>query len=133
MSVPLLVLADFVFTEDGEIEFLRVCDRTLDETRAVPGCLQAVMWTRPGRRYQFSTLWIDSEAVTRWVDNEFHKQVLMPGFRKWCTEGCFGEYRLETDHKRARKCASCRRFSQGLPGWDERQPAVCDKCSASIE
>lgn len=133
IAPPLLVLAEFVFTEDGEVEFLRYRDRTLDETRAVEGCLQAVLWVRPGRRYQFSTLWVDSAAVTRWVENEFHKKVLMPGFRKWCTEGCFGEYRLETDHKRARKCASCGRWSQGLPGWDESRPNTCGKCESPLE
>ncbi|NNL84402.1 MAG: hypothetical protein HKP27_02060, partial [Myxococcales bacterium] len=85
MSAPLLVLAEFVFTEEGEAEFLRHRDRTLDEVRAVTGCLQAVLWARAGRRYQFSTLWTDDEAVARWVENEFHRSILMPGFRKWCT------------------------------------------------
>ncbi len=130
--VPLLVLAEFVFTEDGEAEFLHHRDRTLDEVRGIDGCLQAVLWTRPGRRYQFSTLWTDVEAVTRWVENEFHRTILIPGFRKWCTEGCFGEYRLETDHKRARKCASCGRWTQDLPGWDESQPRACDKCGIGL-
>ena len=129
---PLLVLAEFVFSEDGERAFLAHLDRTLDEVRATDGCLQAVLWNRPGRRYQFSTLWTDADAVTRWVENEFHKSVLMPGFRKWCTEGCFGEYRLAADHQRARKCASCGRWTQGLPGWNEAQPAHCDKCGARL-
>jgi heme-degrading monooxygenase HmoA len=130
---PLLVTAEFVFTEEGEVEYLRHLDRTLAEVRGIEGCLQAVMWTRPERRFQFSTLWSDAEAVTRWVENEFHRTVLMPGFRRWCTEGCFGDYRLETDHQRARKCPSCGRWTQGLPGWDERQPASCEKCGASLE
>ena len=130
---PLLVLAEFVFTEEGEREFLPRLARTLDEVRATPGCLQAVLWNRPGRRYQFSTLWTDAGAVTRWVENEFHRAVLMPGFRKWCTEGCFGEYRLETDHKRAGKCASCGRWTQSLPGWNEALPEHCEKCGATLE
>jgi heme-degrading monooxygenase HmoA len=125
---PLLVLAEFVFTKDGEEEFLRYRDQTLTEIREVDGCIQAVLWTRPERRYQFSTHWADATAVTRWVENEFHKTILMPGFRNWCTEGCFGEYTLGTDHPRARKCASCGRWTQGLPGWNERQPEVCGKC-----
>ncbi len=133
MSTPLRVLAEFVFTEEGEAEFLCHRDRTLEEVRLVTGCLQAVLWTRPGRRYSFSTLWTDAEAVTRWVENEFHRTVLMPGFRKWCTEGCFGEYRLETDHKRARKCARCGRWTQDLPGWDERIPSSCEKCGVRLE
>jgi hypothetical protein len=130
---PLLVLAEFVFSADGEVEFQRHLDRTLHETRSTEGCLQAVLWKRPGRRYQFSTLWTDASAVTRWVENEFHRTVLMPGFRKWCTEGCFGEYLLEKDHKRARKCASCGRWTQALPGWDEARPETCEKCGAKLE
>lgn len=129
---PLLLLAEFVFTEDGEGEFRRHLDRTLEEVRKVDGCLQVGLWARSGRRYQFSTLWTDPGAVTRWVENEFHQSVLMPGFRKWCTEGCFGEYRLETDHKRARKCGSCGRWTQSLPGWDERRPDGCEKCGAEL-
>lgn len=129
---PLLVLAEFVFTEEGEAAFRAHLDRTLAEVRGIDGCLQAVAWTRPGRRYQFSTLWSDAAAVTRWVENDFHKTVLMPGFRKWCTEGCFGEYALETDHKRARKCESCGRWTQTRPGWDERRPSACEKCGASL-
>jgi len=125
---PLLVTAEFVFTENGEAEFLRHRDRTLAEVRGSDGCLQAVLWVRAGRRYQFSTLWTDADAVAHWVANEFHRTVLMPGFRQWCSEGCFGEYRLETDHRRARKCAGCGRWTQALPGWDERAPAVCAKC-----
>jgi len=129
---PLMVLAEFVFTEEGESGFLPHLERTLDEIRGIEGCLQAVLWTRPGRRYQFSTLWSDPDAVTRWVENEFHQSVLMPGFRKWCTEGCFGEYTLATDHQRARKCASCGRWTQALPGWDEGRPAGCEKCGAPM-
>jgi heme-degrading monooxygenase HmoA len=130
---PLLVLAEFVFTEEGEHEFLPHLARTLDEVRAIDGCLQAVLWKRSRRRYQFSTLWSDADAVTRWVDNEFHQSILMPGFRKWCTEGCFGEYRLETDHNRARKCARCGRWTQSSPGWNEALPATCGKCGAPLE
>jgi quinol monooxygenase YgiN len=133
MMAPLLVLAEFVFTEAGEQDFLLQLDRTLEETRAVEGCLQAVVWSRPGRRYQFSTSWSDSEAVKRWVDNEFHKTILMPGFRKWCSEGCFGEYQLTNDHERARKCGGCGRWTQALPGWNERVPPTCKKCGAVFE
>jgi len=133
MTDPLLVVAEFVFSEEGERAFLEHRDRTLDEARGVPGCLHAVLWRRPGRRYQFSTLWTDAAAVARWVENEFHRTVLMPGFREWCTEGCFGEYRLETVHPRARKCAACGRWTRALPGWNEGVPAACGKCSERFE
>jgi len=129
----LQVLAEFVFTETGESEFRGQLERTLEELRGIEGCLQAAVWKRPGRRYQFSTLWSDADGVTRWVENEFHRVVLMAGFRKWCTEGCFGEYTLETDHQRARKCPSCGRWTQSHPGWDEAQPAACEQCGAGLE
>ncbi|MGH0035315.1 MAG: antibiotic biosynthesis monooxygenase [Myxococcota bacterium] len=130
---PLLVVADFVFTAEGEAEFMAHRDRTLAEVRGVEGCIQAVLWARPGRRFQFSTLWVDAAAVTRWVENEFHRTVLMPGFRKWCTEGCFGEYTLAQDHKRARKCAACGRWTQDQPGWDESRPSACGACGGPLE
>lgn len=133
MSAPLLVVAEFVFSEDGELAYRAYRDRTLDELRRVPGCLQAVLWCRPGRRYQFSTLWTDADAVARWVECEFHRTILVPGFRKWCTEGCFGEYRLETDHARARKCAGCGRWTQARPGWNEILPSACEKCGERFE
>lgn len=131
-EAPLLVVAEFVFSEEGESAFLPHLDRTLGETRGVEGCLQAVVWTRPGRRYQFATLWTEPAAVRRWVDNDFHRRVLMPGFREWCTEGCFGDYRLSGDHPRARKCAACGRWSREQPGWDERRPAACGKCAGPL-
>lgn len=131
-GAPLLVVAEFVFTEAGEAEFLVHRDRTLDECRAIDGCLQAVLWERPGRRYQFSTLWTGTGPVADWVRCEFHRTVLIPGFRKWCTEGSFGEYTLDTDHKRARKCPSCGRWTQHLPGWAERQPDTCGKCGEAL-
>ncbi len=131
-DAPLLVLAEFVFTEEGEAAFLPHLDQTMEETRATEGCLQAVLWTRPGRRYQFSTLWSERAAVTRWVENDFHRRVLMPGFRKWCVEGCFGDYRLTIDHARARKCPDCGRWTQEQPGWDERRPAQCAKCESVL-
>lgn len=129
---PLLIVAEFVFSEEGESSFLGHLERTLAETRATEGCLQAVVWTRPGRRYLFSTLWIDAEAVERWVQNDFHRRVLMPGFRTWCTEGCFGEYRLATDHDRARRCDGCGRWTKARPGWDERRPETCRHCAGAL-
>ena len=128
-----MVLAEFVFTEPGEAEFSPHLERTMEAMRGIDGCLQAVLWTRPGRRYQFSTLWTDPDALARWVDHEFHRSVLMPGFRKWCTEGCFGEYTLTTDHERARKCGGCGRWAKALPGWNESVPSMCGRCDAPLE
>lgn len=132
-AAPLLVVAEFVFSEDGEREFLVHRDRTLDEARGVDGCIQVLLWSRPGRRYLFSTLWDDALALKRWVDNAFHRQVLMPGFRKWCTEGSFGEYLLAADHDRARKCGSCGRWTGDQPGWDESVPSACSKCGVGLD
>lgn len=129
---PLLVLAEFVFTEDGEAEFEPLLDRTLREARSIDGCLHAVAWRRPGRRYQFSTLWTDEAASARWVANDFHRTVLMPGFRRWCSEGCFGEYTLERDHARARKCGACGRWTRAQTGWDEGVPRTCQKCGVEL-
>jgi len=129
----LLLVAEFVFTEEGEAAFEHHRARTLDEVRSIEGCVQAVLWAREDRRYQFSTLWSDDAGVGRWVENEFHQSVLMPGFRSWCTEGCFGEYRLETDHPRARRCGRCGRWSQAPSGWDERSPRACRHCDAAID
>ncbi len=128
----LMVLAEFVFTEEGEAAFAPHLDRTMEEMRSLDGCLQAVLWSRPGRRYQFSTLWTDADAVKCWVDHDFHRSVLVPGFRKWCTEGCFGEYRLVDDHERARKCGRCGRWTRALPGWNESGPSACGKCDAPL-
>jgi hypothetical protein len=131
--MPLLVLAEFVCSPDGDPIFRSHLERTMIEVRAIDGCLNAVLWERPERRYQFSTLWRDGEAVTRWVENEFHRTVLMPGFRTWCTEGWFGDFTLDVDHKRARRCPSCGKWSQGQPGWAEIPPEKCRACGGSLD
>jgi len=130
---PLLVVAEFRCSEDGDAELRKQLDRTLEEVRAVEGCLQATVWERPAeRRYLFTTMWSDRDAVRRWVENEFHRTILMPGFRRWCTEGSFGEFALETDHDRARKCAACGRWTRGRPGWSEQGPATCRQCGRAL-
>jgi hypothetical protein len=92
-----------------------------------------MLWERPAeRRYLFTTYWTDSDAVKRWVANDFHRTTLMPGFRRWCVEGAFSEFALATDHDRARKCASCGRWTPGRPGWGEREPSKCRHCGASL-
>lgn len=131
--MALLVLAEFRCTEEGDTEMRRHLERTLSEARGVDGCLNATVWERPSeRRYLFTTMWSDGEAVGRWVDNEFHRTVLMPGFRRWCTEGSFSEFEVSADHDRARKCAACGRWSKARPGWSEREPASCRNCGAAL-
>jgi quinol monooxygenase YgiN len=129
----LLVTAEFRCSEAGDAELRRHVERTLAEVRAVPGCLQATLWERPQeRRLLFATWWSDAEAVGRWVENEFHRTVLMPGFRRWCTEGSFSELRVADEHARARKCAACGRWTSAAPGWSEQEPSHCRQCGAPL-
>jgi quinol monooxygenase YgiN len=130
---PLLVLAEFRCSQEGDPELRKHLDRTLAEVRAVEGCLHASVWERPAeRRYLFTTTWSDREALHRWVRHEYHRAVLMPGFRRWCTEGSFGEFALETDHDRARKCRACGRWTRAQPGWSEQVPATCRQCGGDL-
>jgi quinol monooxygenase YgiN len=130
---PLLVLAEFRSSEEGDADLRSHMDRTLREVRGVEGCLQATVWERPAeRRYLFTTIWSDRYAVRRWVENEFHRTTLMPGFRRWCSEGSFSEFALETDHDRARKCAACGRWTRGRPGWAEQEPSTCRHCGGEL-
>ena len=130
---PLFVLAEFRCSEDGHALLREQIQRTLDEARAVPGCLQATVWERPAeRRYLFTTMWSDGDALSRWVENEFHRTVLMPGFRRWCTEGSFSEFTVATDHDRARKCAACGRWTRARPGWSEQEPTTCRQCGREL-
>jgi quinol monooxygenase YgiN len=125
---PLLVLVEFGFTEEGEKEFLMYLDRVLDEVCSIDGCLEAIVYKRPERMYLFYTLWRDQEAIDRWVQNEFHRNVLMTGFTRWANEGWFGYWNLKADRKRVRKCPSCGRWSQAQPGWTEMTPTTCTRC-----
>jgi quinol monooxygenase YgiN len=130
---PLLVLAEFGCSPEGEAELRKHLERTLAETRATPGCLQATLWERTAeRRFLFTTYWTDAAAVTRWVENDFHRTTLMPGFRRWCVEGAFSEFTLGIDHDRARKCAACGRWTSARPGWSEQGPATCRQCGAAL-
>jgi quinol monooxygenase YgiN len=129
----LLVLAEFGCSETGDVELRAHLDRTLRETRGVDGCLQATVWERAAeRRFLFVTFWTDAEAIRRWVENDFHKTTLMPAFRKWCVEGSFSEFAESAEHQRARKCASCGRWTQAKPGWSEAAPSACRNCGASL-
>jgi quinol monooxygenase YgiN len=129
----LLVLAEFRCSEEGDAALRGHLDRTLREARAVEGCLQATVWERPAeRRYLFTTVWSGRDAVGRWVESEFHRTVLVPGFRRWCTEGSFSEFVLDADHDRARKCPACGRWSRARPGWAEDGPTQCRQCGTAL-
>jgi len=130
MAEPLLVLVEFGFTEDGEKAFLAHLDRLLEEIRSIDGCLEAIVYQRPERIYFFSTLWRDQEAIDRWVQNEFHRTVLMPNFTKWANEAWFSYWNLQADRPRVRRCPSCGRWSRAQPGWMEANPARCTRCGA---
>lgn len=130
---PLLVLAEFRCSPEGEAELRAHLDRTLAETRATPGCLQAHVWERPAeRRFLFTTYWTDRAALQRWVENDFHRTTLMPGFRRWCVEGSFTELTVATDHDRARKCGACGRWTAARPGWSEAAPHTCRQCGGPL-
>ncbi len=129
----LLVLAEFGCSQDGEKELRQQLERTLAECRAVDGCIEATVWERPTeRRFLFTTYWTERDAVTRWVENEFHRVTLMPGFRRWCVEGSFSEFTLATDHDRARKCPKCGRWTSARPGWSEAGPTTCRQCGSDL-
>ncbi len=129
---PLLVLVEFGFTEEGEKEFLTHLDRLLEEIRSVDGCLDVIAYQRPERMYCFYTLWSDQAAIDRWVQNEFHRTILMPNFTKWSNEAWFGYWTLRTDRPRVRRCPSCGRWLRGQPGWMEARPAQCTRCGANL-
>ncbi len=127
-----LVLVEFGCSEAGEAPFRAQVARTIAEVRAVEGCLETLLYARPQRLYLFTSVWRDRAAVERWVRHDFHRQVLMPAFRQWCTEGWFSYWALEADRNRARKCPQCGRWTQALPGWTELNPAVCARCGADL-
>jgi heme-degrading monooxygenase HmoA len=70
MTAPLLVLAEFRCSDEGDAALREQLARTMQEVRSVEGCLEASVWERPAeRRYLFTTYWSDREAVRRWVEH----------------------------------------------------------------
>ncbi len=86
---PLLLLVEMGFSVEGEQALLDVIARMDDELRSIPGLLEYQRFQRPERAYLFLTVWENQDAIDRWVANEFHRSVLMPGFRKWAVEATF--------------------------------------------
>jgi quinol monooxygenase YgiN len=130
MAEPFLALVEMAFSEEGEAAFVEVLPQMESEIQAIPGCLEYRKYRGPGGEYLFFSVWDGQEALDRWVANEFHRQVLMPGFRKWCTLGWFGFWDARRDDNRARKCMACGRWTQTQPGWDAKQPTECSRCGA---
>lgn len=130
---PILTTVEFGFKDqESEEEFLKLTDRAEREVRDIQGCLDYRLYHRDGRCYLFFVVWEDAAAIDRWVSNEFHQKELMPSFRKWCNEGWFGYWGLGSDRNRAKKCLSCGRWTQEMPGWDQNVPSKCRQCGLPL-
>lgn len=130
--MPLLTTVEIGFTETGEQAFQEVVLRMEEELRSVPGCLEYRLYRRPERVYLFFVVWEDRAAVQRWVENEFHRTVLMRNFRQWCNLGWFGYWDVAEDRNRAQKCLQCGRWTQAQPGWQSDVPQSCRQCGAAL-
>lgn len=130
--MPFLTTVEIGFTEAGEEAFQGVLARMEQELKSVPGCLEYRLYQRPERVYLFFVVWEDRAAVQGWIENEFHRTVLMPGFRQWCNLGWFGYWDMAQDNNRAKKCLQCSRWTQAQPGWKGDVPQVCRQCNAAL-
>jgi heme-degrading monooxygenase HmoA len=132
--LPMLVLVEIGFRdEQTEQAFHEVSPQMERELAAIPGCLESRVYRGPDRRYLFFTVWEDRRAIQRWVDNAFHRSVLMANFSRWADEGWFSYWNMLQDNSRARKCMSCGRWTRGQPGWSARGPTTCVHCGASLK
>ena len=131
---PILLLVEMAYTDDGERSLQEVLPQLEAEMRSIPGMLEYRLYqaAESERRYLCYTVWEDREAIQRWVDNTFHRTVLMPAFRKWAVEGAFDYWTLQQDNPRSRKCPSCGRWTREQPGWDATVPATCVHCGAPL-
>jgi quinol monooxygenase YgiN len=130
---PVLTLVEMGFRdEETEQAFRDVMPRMETELAGIAGCLENRVYQRPGRRYVFVTVWEDRAAIQRWVDNEFHRTVLMVNFRRWTDEGWFSYWNMLEDHNRVRKCPACGRWASGQPGWSAQGPTTCARCGAPL-
>ncbi|MBI2886375.1 MAG: antibiotic biosynthesis monooxygenase [Chloroflexi bacterium] len=127
--MPVLTTVDIRFASwEGEQAFLDIYQQFEGEVKRIPGCLDYRVYRGPDRLYLFFVVWEDRTAVQRWVDNEFHRTVLMASYRRWCKEGWFGYWDPAEDHSRTRKCMECGRWTQAQPGWSMAGPASCRNC-----
>lgn len=130
---PLLTLVEIGFRDETtEQAFHEVLPQMRAELAGIPGCLENRIYQRPDRRYLFFTVWESREAIQRWVDNEFHRTVLMTNFTRWADEGWFSYWSSLEAHSRSRRCPQCHRWTQGAPGWSSRVPDQCARCGASL-
>mgnify|MGYP005856657963 CR=1 FL=1 len=127
--MPLLALAEFVFSEEGERAFQETQKRMEEELASIPGFLGYRPLALGDRRYLLLSLWEGEEALDRWVQNPFHRSVLMANFREWCLESWFAYG--DTARPRVRRCRACGRWTRAEPGWDPHKPDRCVHCGRS--
>ena len=133
MTTPLLVLAEFGCSETGDAELRAQLERTLAETRAVEAASRRPSGSAPPSAATCSRPTGPTARPSR-AGSRTSSTVRRScrGFRRWCIEGGFSEFTLAADHDRARKCASCGRWTQGRPGWSEHAPSACRQCSEAF-
>lgn len=131
-AAPQLVLVEMAFTEEGAAAIESLLPRMESELRSLPGLLTTRVFKQEGGRYLFYTVWQDRASVQAWVDNAFHREVLMANFRAWAIEATFTYWTLTEDHPRVRKCPACKRWTSASPGWEMAEPATCSRCGAPL-
>lgn len=131
--MAVLTTVDIRFaSSEGEQAFLDSYSQMEREVKAVAGCLDYRVYRGEDRLYLFFVVWQDRAAVKRWVDNAFHRTVLMANFRRWCKEGWFAYWGVERDYPRARKCLACNAWTRSQPGWSTAEPTTCRYCGTSV-
>ncbi len=133
MAVVLTTVEMTFRTAEAEAEFQKVFPQMEQELGSIPGMLESRTYRRGPGTYLFFNVWESAEAIQRWVDNEFHRTVLMPSFRQWCSLGWFGYWDEREDHPRSKKCMACGRWTRAHPGWDAGVPDTCRNCGAKLE
>jgi quinol monooxygenase YgiN len=130
--MPFLMLVEMVFHADGAAAFAAHLPRMREEMQRIPGCLRLAIASEPEGRYTFTSLWEDDAALQRWVDNAFHREVLMANFRHWAIEAWFSRWELADDAPRSRRCPRCERWTRAQPGVSGTEPARCRYCGAAF-
>ena len=126
----LVAIVELVFSDEGKDAFELVHEQMRQELGTVPGFLDYRQILLSGNRYLLLSFWEGKGPLDRWVENAFHRSVLMANFRNWCVEGWFsyGEHA----GPRAKRCSNCGRWTRGEPGWDPSKPSSCFHCKAAF-